>query len=76
MVGEYKLWKQTAFFFNLRNVGDATEDVKIFGPSTPEVARFRTRIDYASSGRLGSRARSDRRDGDHRSRIAQVSEAA
>jgi hypothetical protein len=53
VVGEYKLWKQTAFFFNLRNVGDATEDVKIFGPSTPEVARFRTRIDYASLWTFG-----------------------
>ena len=53
VVGEYKLWKQTAFFFNLRNVGDATEDVKVFGPSTPEVARFRTRIDYASLWTFG-----------------------
>ena len=53
VVGEYKLWKQTAFFFNLRNVGDATEDVKIFGPSTPEVARFRTRVDYASLWTFG-----------------------
>ena len=53
VVGEYRLWKQTSFFFNLRNVGDATEDVKVFGPSTPEVARFRTRIDYASLWTFG-----------------------
>jgi TonB-dependent receptor len=53
VVGEYNLWKRTAFFFNLRNVGDATEDVKVFGPSTPEVARFRTRIDYASLWTFG-----------------------
>ena len=53
VVGEYTLWKQTAFFFNLRNVGDATEDVKVFGPNTPEVARFRTRIDYASLWTFG-----------------------
>ena len=53
VVGEYKLWKQTAFFFNLRNVGDATEDVKIFGPNTPKVAAFRTRIDYASLWTFG-----------------------
>ncbi|MDP3071900.1 MAG: carboxypeptidase regulatory-like domain-containing protein [Opitutaceae bacterium] len=53
VVGEYKLWKQTAFFFNLRNVGDATEDTKIFGPNTPEVARFRTRVDYASLWTFG-----------------------
>ncbi|MEO6244201.1 MAG: hypothetical protein ABIQ12_02090, partial [Opitutaceae bacterium] len=53
VVGEYYFWKRMAFFFNLRNVGDATEDVKIFGPSTPRVARFRTRIDYASLWTFG-----------------------
>jgi len=53
IVGEYYFWKRTAFFFNFRNIGDATEDVKIYGPSTPEVARFRTRIDYASLWTFG-----------------------
>ncbi len=53
VVGEYNLWKRTSLFFNLRNVGDATEDVKVFGPNTPEVARFRTRVDYASLWTLG-----------------------
>ncbi len=53
VVGEYTLWKRTAFFFNFRNIGDATEDVKIYGPNTPAVARFRTRIDYASLWTLG-----------------------
>ncbi len=53
VVGEYYFWKRMAFFFNLRNLGDATEDVKIFGPSTPRVARFRTRIDYASLWTFG-----------------------
>ncbi len=53
VVGEFTLWKRTAFFFNLRNVGDATEDVKVFGPTTPQVARFRTRIDYGSLWTMG-----------------------
>jgi Ca-activated chloride channel family protein len=53
IVGEYYFWKRTAFFFNFRNINDATEDVKIFGPSTPDVARFRQRIDYASLWTFG-----------------------
>jgi iron complex outermembrane recepter protein len=53
VVGEYYFWKRTAFFFNFRNIGDATEDVKIFGPNTPAVATFRTRIDYASLWTFG-----------------------
>ncbi len=53
VVGEVFFWKRMSFFFNLRNLGDATEDVKIYGPSTPEVARFRTRIDYASLWTFG-----------------------
>ena len=40
-------------FFNLRNVGDATEDLQIFGPSTPEHAQFRQRNDYASLWTFG-----------------------
>ncbi len=53
VVGEYYFWKRTAFFYNFRNIGDATEDVKVFGPSTPAVAAFRTRIDYASLWTFG-----------------------
>lgn len=53
VLGEYYFWKRVGFFFNLRNVGDATEDVGIYGPSTPEVAQFRQRIDYASLWTFG-----------------------
>ncbi len=53
VVGEVYFWKQMAFFYNFRNIGDATEDVKIYGPNTPAVARFRTRIDYASLWTFG-----------------------
>ncbi|MSU48198.1 MAG: hypothetical protein EXS37_03755 [Opitutus sp.] len=56
VVGEYYFWKRTAFFFNFRNIGDATEDTKIYGPNTPAVARFRQRIDYASLWTLGIRS--------------------
>jgi TonB-dependent receptor len=53
VVGEFLVWRQTALFFNLRNLGNATEDIKIYGPSTPAVARFRQRIDYASLWTFG-----------------------
>ena len=53
VLGEYALTKRTALFVNLRNVGDATEDVEIAGPHTPEVAQFRQRIDYASLWTIG-----------------------
>lgn len=53
VLGEYYFWKRVGFFFNLRNVGDATEDVEIYGPSTPEIAQFRQRIDYASLWTFG-----------------------
>lgn len=48
VLGEYYFWKRVAAFVNLRNVGDATTDTEIFGPSTPKHAQFRQRIDYAS----------------------------
>jgi hypothetical protein len=53
VLGEYYLWKRVALFVNLRNVGDATEDTEILGPSTPEHAQFRQRIDYASLWTIG-----------------------
>lgn len=45
--GEYYLRRSLGVFFALRNVGDATEDQKTYGPSTPKYARFRNRDDYA-----------------------------
>jgi hypothetical protein len=53
VLGEYYFWKRVALFVNLRNVGDATEDTEILGPSTPEHAQFRQRIDYASLWTIG-----------------------
>jgi iron complex outermembrane receptor protein len=53
VLGEYYFWKRVGFFVNLRNVGDATEDIEITGPSTPQHAQFRQRIDYASLWTIG-----------------------
>lgn len=53
VLGEYYIWKRMALFANLRNVGDATEDVEIAGPSTPAPAQFRRRLDYASLWTFG-----------------------
>lgn len=46
VLGEYNLRRNLAVFFNLRNVFNATEDYEIYGPSTPESARFAQRTDY------------------------------
>lgn len=56
VLGEYYFRKNWAVYANLRNVGDATEDIQIFGPSTPAHAQFRQRIDYASLWTFGVRA--------------------
>ncbi len=53
MLGEYYFWKRVGFFVNLRNVGNATENTEIYGPSTPEHAQFRQRIDYGSLWTIG-----------------------
>jgi TonB-dependent receptor len=54
--GEIKLARHFALFASLRNVGDATEDLKIFGPNTPAYATFRQREDFASLWTLGLKA--------------------
>jgi iron complex outermembrane receptor protein len=53
VLGEYYFHRRIAAFFNLRNVGDATEDIERAGPSTPPHAQFRQRIDYASLWTIG-----------------------
>ncbi len=53
VLGEYYFWKRVGLFVNLRNVGNATENTEIYGPSTPEHAQFRQRIDYASLWTIG-----------------------
>jgi hypothetical protein len=50
---EYYLRKRFAVFANLRNVGDATNDRQVFGPSTPEHAQFRQRTTYGSLWSFG-----------------------
>jgi len=47
--GEYYLSRRFGLFFSMRNIGGATEDTKIYGPSTPKYARFRQRDDYGGS---------------------------
>jgi iron complex outermembrane recepter protein len=49
VTGEYYLRRSTAVFFAFRNIRGATEDTKIYGPSTPKYARFRQRDDYGGS---------------------------
>jgi iron complex outermembrane recepter protein len=51
--GEYRLTKRLAVFAAFRNIGDQTNDTKIYGPDTPEVARFRQRTTYGSLWSFG-----------------------
>jgi TonB-dependent receptor len=51
--GEYYFWKRFAVFASIRNIGDAPDDIKVYGPSTPAVARFRERIEYGSLWSFG-----------------------
>jgi len=51
--GEYYVWRKVAVFANFRNLTDATEDIAIYGPSTPAYAKLRQRDDYGSSGTFG-----------------------
>jgi TonB-dependent receptor len=51
--GEYSLTRRIALFTNLRNIGDATEDTEIAGPSTPAHAQFRSRLDFGSLWTFG-----------------------
>ena len=51
--GEYSFLKRFSVFANLRNVGNATEDFEISGPSTPPHAQFRRREDYGASWTFG-----------------------
>jgi TonB-dependent receptor len=55
LTAEYKITRTYTAFANMRNVGDQTEDTKIYGPSTPSYARFRQRVDYGSAWTFGVR---------------------
>ena len=51
--GEYVLTRRLSLYASLRNVGSAPDDIKVYGPSTPVVARFRARVDYGSLWAFG-----------------------
>ena len=50
---EVFFYKRFALYAAIRNIGSEPEDIKVFGPSTPAVARFRQRIDYGSLWSFG-----------------------
>ncbi len=50
---DYALTRRIGVFASLRNVGSTPEDVKRYGPNTPEIARFRQRQDYGSAWVFG-----------------------
>ncbi|MSU24245.1 MAG: TonB-dependent receptor [Opitutus sp.] len=50
---EIKLSKRLGLFAAIRNLADAPDDIKVFGPSTPAVARLRERIEYGSLWSVG-----------------------
>lgn len=45
---EYYIRRSLGLFISVRNIGNATEDTKIYGANTPDYAKFRQRDDYAS----------------------------
>jgi len=51
--GEYQLRRNLSAYFTIRNLLAAPEDGKIYGPSTPLVARFQNRNDIASAWTFG-----------------------
>ena len=55
LYADYALTKRIGLFASLRNIGSTPEDVKRFGPNTPEIARFRQRQDYGSAWVFGAK---------------------
>jgi len=52
---DYSVRRWLSVFAAFRNIGDATNDTKIHGPETPEIARFRQRTTYGSLWSFGVR---------------------
>ncbi len=50
---DYALTRHLGVFMSLRNIGNALEDLKRYGPNTPAIARFRQRQDYGSAWVFG-----------------------
>jgi TonB-dependent receptor len=53
ITGEYYFSRRFGLFAALRNVGDAGEDQKVYGPHTPAYAAFRQHDDYGSLWTFG-----------------------
>ena len=53
LLGEYYFWKRWGAFASMRNLRDQPEDLKAYGPSTPEIARFRQRTNFGSLWTIG-----------------------
>jgi len=52
---DYNLNRRFSLFASMRNINDQTEDSKIYGPNTPDYAKFRQRQDFGSAWTFGIR---------------------
>jgi TonB-dependent receptor len=52
---DYILNRRFTLFASMRNIANQTEDSKIYGPNTPDYAKFRQRVDYGSAWTFGLR---------------------
>ncbi len=55
LTGEVRLFRSITAFGSIRNLRSATEDFKVYGPSTPDWGKFRQRQDYGASWVFGLR---------------------
>ena len=53
VIGEYRLTKHLSIYANLRNIGDAPDQVENAGPDTPAVALFNQRQQFGSLWTFG-----------------------
>jgi iron complex outermembrane receptor protein len=53
VLGECHIRKNLSLFANLRNIGAVDQNLEIYGPSTPPVARLRSRLDSGSLWTFG-----------------------
>jgi iron complex outermembrane recepter protein len=53
VIGEVYFHKRWSLFANLNNIADTPSDLEIFGPSTPEYAQFRRRLNFGSLWTIG-----------------------
>jgi iron complex outermembrane receptor protein len=52
---DYNLNRRFTLFASMRNINDQTEDSKVYGPNTPDYAKFRQRQDFGSAWTFGLR---------------------